>query len=500
MTTPAVHWYEGMFLRPQNFMAAERHFRDLIWQGDSWAQHYSWGLRSIEIDQSALSDYVLKIGRLRVRFPDGTQYCIPEDGPPLQVNLREALQTSPEVTAVLGCPLLSPWRANVAEPGSGEAVRFSREVLSVADESVADRATGLPARFFRERLSVDDENAGGRPRDIDVRALNVRVLLTDGETDGYATIPLARFRKAPRADVLPQLDTSYIPPVVACDAWPKLQEGILQSTHRRIGGKLGVLTSQAEMRGVSFDSRYQGDALVLAQIHELNEAYAVLGVIAYIAGVHPLTAYLELCRVTARLAVFGPARRVPDLPRYSHDDLGGCFYAVQKQIDGLLDVVTEPAYDERSFVGAGMRMEVALAREWVEPGRRLFIAVRSSLPADECVALLTQPGRLDMKVGSADQVDSIYRQGKAGLHIRHDPYPPRVLPAPPDLVFFHLDRDRHPDEWSAVQRSLTLAVRLNERLIAGAIQGKEELVIRSGEHTSTMQFILYAVPTSDASP
>jgi hypothetical protein len=45
-----------------------------------------------------------------------------------------------------------------------------------------------------------------------------------------------------------------------------------------------------------------------------------------------------------------------------------------------------------------------------------------------------------------------------------------------------------------VQRSLTLALRLNENLIAGNIQGQRVLTIGSGELTTTLQFTLFIVP------
>jgi type VI secretion system protein ImpJ len=45
-----------------------------------------------------------------------------------------------------------------------------------------------------------------------------------------------------------------------------------------------------------------------------------------------------------------------------------------------------------------------------------------------------------------------------------------------------------------VQRSLTLAIRLNENRIAGNIQGQRILTIKTGGQTTTLQFTLYVVP------
>ena len=42
-----------------------------------------------------------------------------------------------------------------------------------------------------------------------------------------------------------------------------------------------------------------------------------------------------------------------------------------------------------------------------------------------------------------------------------------------------------------MQRSLSLAIRLNENLILSNIQGQRELTIRIGGQTTAMQFTLY---------
>src|SRR5262249_51709168 len=195
----------------------------------------------------------------------------------------------------------------------------------------------------------------------------------------------------------------------AHDAWQGLQAGILQSAHDRIGKKLDLLADQVHSRRIDFDSMSQGERMLFEQLRVLNEAYARLGALCFTEGVHPLVTYTELCGVVGQLAVFGEARRGPPLPVYDHDDLGGCFHEAKNYLDGLLDAFVEPAYKERPFVGAGLRMQVALESLWLETGWDLFIGVETPLVAEECVRLLTRPGILDMKVGSADRVDNIFR-------------------------------------------------------------------------------------------
>jgi type VI secretion system protein ImpJ len=115
--------------------------------------------------------------------------------------------------------------------------------------------------------------------------------------------------------------------------------------------------------------------------------------LAFLEGIHPLTGYVELCRLVGGLAAFGAGRRVPALPAYDHDDLGGCFHAVKHHIDALLDAFVEPAYKERPFIGAGLRMQVALESLWLESGWQMFVGVLSQLEPKRCVEILTNESR-----------------------------------------------------------------------------------------------------------
>src|SRR5262249_34480367 len=185
---------------------------------------------------------------------------------------------------------------------------------------------------------------------------------------------------------------------LACDAWRALGTGIVQAAYDRLRKKIETVATQVVSRGITFDSHAQGDALTFAQLRVLNQGFAVLEILGFAQGVHPLVAFTELCRLAGQLAIFGETRRPPDLPRYDHDDLAGCFARVKENIDNLLDVLVEPEYKERPFVGAGLRMQVSLEPAWLESGWDMYIGVQCPLSADECLRLL-RPGQLDMKVG-----------------------------------------------------------------------------------------------------
>ena len=469
MSDPAVHWHEGMFLRPHHFQAATRHGRHLGSLGDKWDLHYNWGLRSIELDEAAVANHQLVISALKARLRDGTLVSIPEDGSLATVDLKPAFEQKQSLDVYLAVPVFQSKRANVATDGLSDG-----------------------ARYAVETIPVTDENTGQDEQPLPVRRLNFRVLLSTDDLTGFETVPIARIEKLSAANAAPRLEPTYIPPVLACDGWKALHHGILRNTYERIGTKIELLVSQALARRIAVDSLSAGDALIIAHLRELNEAYALLGVLITAEGVHPFPAYVELCRLVGQLSIFGAARRPPELPAYNHDDLGGCFGRVKVYIDSLLYEIVEPAYKVAPFVGAGLRMQVDLHPEWLESAWQMFVGVHSPrLSAEECVRLLTRGGLLDMKLGSAGRVEEIFKFGATGLKFEYKAGPPGVLPS--GRTYFQVNRDSQQQEWDDVRRSLTLAIRLNERNIQGSIQGQQELRVAIAGQTHTMQFHLYVL-------
>jgi type VI secretion system protein ImpJ len=473
MTVRNVHWHEGMFLRPHHFQAAERYATYLAGRAEKWDLNYNWGTRAIDIDRDALSNFRLVIRSLQARLRDGTAISVPEDGVLPAMDLKSAFeQGNNNFTVYLGVPVTNLGKANVADNGT----------------------PGAGVRYLLDTQQLEDENTGVNPQPVQVRLLNFKLLLSTQDQSGYEVLPLARIEKSPKAEATPQLDETYIPPLLACDAWQPLAAGIIQQVYDRIGKKIELLAQQVVSRGITFDSQGQGDQQIFEQLRIANEAYALLGVLGNAQGVHPLPLYTELCRLVGQLAIFGAQRRTPDLPRYDHDDLGTCFYRAKQYIDQYLDIMVEPEYKERPFVGAGLRMQVSLEPSWLEPVWQMFVGVQSPLSTEDNIRLLTKAGQLDMKIGSSERVDEIFRLGSAGLRFAHSPRPPRALPSTPGLVYYQISREATPEEWQNVQRSLTLALRLNENLIAGNIQGQRILTIKNRGQTTTMQFTLYLVP------
>ncbi len=461
-----VHWHEGMFLRPHHFQAAARHADEAAARSARLDQHHGWGWRRCNIDADALGAFRLVVRSAEARFRAGAVVTLPDDAPAIDFDLRPAFTGRSTVDVFLAVPHWRPGQANAGAAG---------------------RYTVTPA-------PVEDENTGANPQPVPFRSPNVRVLVTGEDQAGFDVLPLARLEKADRPEATPHLAPGFIPPVLACDAWPGLQADVLQQVYFRLNKKIEVLAGQVTSRGISFDSSTPGDARRMNQLSRLNEGYSVLTGIAFAPGVHPFGAYLELLRLAGQLSVFGRDARPPELPRYDHDDLGTVFARLKQLVDGLLTDVEDVKYHERPFVGAGLRMQVTLEPAWLESGWQVYLGVRSNVPTEECVKMLTRPERLGMKIGSSDRVDTIFTRGQEGLRFTPAPRPPRDLPSAPALTYFEVSRDSATNEWGHVQANKTLAIRMQERDIVGSIDGQRELAIRAAGQTATFTFTLYLIP------
>ncbi len=477
MTPRPVHWHEGMFLRPHHLQAADRYSARVLAQNVRLDQWHSWGFRKCLIDPEALGGFRLVVRELEARFRDGSTVLLPDDAPIPDLDLKPAFADRTSLDVFLALPKWRPGQPN----------------LQTANSTA-------PARYRAAPLPVEDENTGVNPQPVPFRTPAVRILLGDDDRAGYEVLPLCRLEKSERAEATPRLATGFIPPVLACDAWPALQADLLQQVFFRLNKKIEVLAAQVTSRGISFDSHTPGDARRMHQLAYMNEGHAVLGHVAFTPGVHPEAAYLEMCRLVGRLAIFGQDARPPALPRYDHDDLGGCFWKLKVYLDALLGEVEEPAYQERPFVGAGLRMQVALEPTWLETGWQMFLGVRSSVTTEDCVKMLTRPERLGMKIGSSDRVDTIFTKGQEGLRFTPCPRPPRDLPSPaagpPSMTYFEVSRESSTNEWAHVAKAKTLAIRVQEQDVIGSIDGQRTLTIRTAGQTNTFTFTLYLVPST----
>jgi type VI secretion system protein ImpJ len=482
-----VHWFEGLFLRPQHFQAADRHWMELIQTSEQWDHPYNYGVYAIEWSKEALANQQFELHTLKARMRDGTIVSLESGNEPDRIDLRgalgevaqtmvkleEAFNTASSVRVYLAVPKLQLGRQNVAPPSG--AVEHARSV-----------------EFDQ---TVQDESLGGNDQPIRVKTLNAKLLLSNQDLSGYELLPIAQIRRASEERAVPRLDPEYIPPLIAVQAWSGLGRDIIRAIYDIIGQKLEILAQQVMNRGIGLDSRDPGDTERVLMLSELNEAHSVLSVMAFAEGIHPLTAYTELCRIVGKLSIFGRERRTTDIPAYDHEDLARIFQWIKLRIEALINSVRDYEYEQRYFVGVGMGMQVTLEPKWFNSDWQWYIGVnKGELTEQECRELLSQ-GQLDWKIGSSRQVEILFKHRAQGLQLQPVDRLIRALPARQEWIYYEVDRKDSP-AWRDVQETQTLAMRLKDSLIENAdrLQGERRLVVNLRGKKAPLQFALFAVP------
>jgi len=178
--------------------------------------------------------------------------------------------------------------------------------LQLGRKNAEINAADTVSRYAVESQEVEDENQAGNPLMMNVRWLRARILLGDEELSGYETLPIMRLRLGSIAEAPPEIDPEYIPPLLACDAWSYLQERILGNISDQLGSLADQLARNTLDRGVAFESGHREDLERIFKLHALNSALGYLVNLPFVRGIHPLTAYMELCRIVGQISIFLP--------------------------------------------------------------------------------------------------------------------------------------------------------------------------------------------------
>lgn len=468
-----VHWFEGMFLRPQHFQAADRHASEELVASMQWQHAYPYGLQWIQIQPDALAAYSFQVNRMRCVTREGDLVEIASS--PLRVSLKESLSKSGSVDVYLALPKFQGARPNVAS---------------------GDNAL---ARFRANALSIPDENTGVGDTEVHFKETQARLLLSTDNLDGFDVLPIARVKRTAGDEAVPDLDVDYIPPLLAMNTWEPLAQGIVRSLYDLFSQKMEVLAERATSRGQTMVSSNPGDLEDLMMLGQVNHGMALLHAITFAQGIHPYTVYLELCRLVGMLSIFSGGRRVPsDLPAYDHDDLGRIFRWLYRVLCELLGSAKKLEYEQRFFIGVERGMQVTIDPKWLHSSWRWYVGVHGeNITADNCRELL-RPGVLDWKMGSDRQVDLLFKYRMPGVLPGDDlRIIPRALPTQQGWIYYEVLRDGPAaPAWSDVLATQTLAMRFNTGIISNleGLPKQKRLEVMHRDKRAMLEFALFAVP------
>ncbi len=403
-----VVWSEGMHLAQHHFQAQTRYFEELASFALQALFFEPWGLTACELDADALLNGTVSVTHASGILPDGLAFSFPDDAPPAPLDLQ---------------PIFSPTQ-------DAETIW-----LAIPSYRLGSANAGEESRFSAETLRVPDEVTGDEPRPVGIARQNFRLLLGTPPTEGVATLPIARVRRDGTGHFI--YDPEYVPPVLRIGASPRLMSllarllDVLEAKADSLRAERGASSAGA---GLGYASR-EVSGFWLS--HALHSSIPALRGLLELRAAHPEQLFAELARLGGALCTFSLASDPRSLPLYRHDDLGGCFGALERHILHHLEVVlpsggmtlslrrtadfyfAAPVQDTRCFTGA-----------------RWFLGVRAQATLPQIAERVPQL----VKVCSAKHIERLVREARPALGLDPISTPPAGINPRFDTQYFLLQQ------------------------------------------------------------
>ncbi len=421
-----VVWSEGMFLRTQHFQQQDRWVEELVRGAAGGLRGHGWGLRQLELDTGLLAQGRVGIGQAQGILPDGTPFAIPEAAP----------HPDPVALGVVAQPTLVRLALPVVQEGAMEV------------DPVDGPTTG--ARYQAREIELRDSLAGAETMaPLHIAEPRFKLLTADDPTGSYATLPIARVMGA-QSDGGLLLDPDFIPPCLSIRP-----SAVLISFLDELVGKLDTIATERAAFVAGKRLQGAGDIADFLILMLCNRAEAIARHIADQRTIHPADLFAWLQGLLGEASSFaGADLRPARLPPYRHDEPSTAFQPLVQELRRLLVELARP---DRKAMMITLKVYPSGVRAAEVQDRSLYTSSTFVIAFNAPVAPETIRQRLpgQIKIGPAEDLQSIVRSAVPGVPIRHLPTVPREIPLHRGMVYFELDREN--DFWRKLPSSAGLA-------------------------------------------
>jgi len=434
-----VVWSEGMFLRTQHFQQQDRWAEELVKGAVLGLRANAWGFRELELDHGLLAQGKLALRRCTGVMPDGTPFAIPDTAPhpePLEIGTATA-----QTVVHLALPV---------------QLKGAVEV-----DPVGETPTG--ARYLAREIDLRDSIAhsdGSAP--VHIAELRFRLLPSTAQRDAYVDMPVARVA-AVQADGSLILDTDFPVPSLRIGGCPPLASFLDE-----LEGKLGSIAEERAAFVAGKRPQGAGDLADFLILQLCNKYLAASRHHAQQRDGHPEDIYLWLLELLAEASTFTTGTTgslvAPVIEPYRHAEPWLAYRPLMAEVRRVLLELARP---DRKAIQIPLRLFPSGVRAAEVQDRSLFteaafyIAVQAPVAPEQIRVRL--PGQI--KIGPAEELQSIVRSAVPGIPIRPMPTVPREIPIRRDMVYFELDR--HNDFWRRLPQSAGLAIHVTGDLREG---------------------------------
>jgi type VI secretion system protein ImpJ len=408
-----VVWSKGMFLSPQHFQAQDDFFEDVLQFRATASSNCNWGVTELAVDHESLSNGQFSLRNCRGILPEGLPFQIPDcDEPPPTRDIAQCFPpTGQDLDVYLALPERRTRGRNVTlAPGEGST------------------------RYLAETRNVVDQTSGYEEKPVQVCAKNFRIVFGSESLDGKSSIRIAQITLSATGAYV--LRDEFVPPALSLEAG----EQLLLLARRLIEvltGKASSLAAQRRQKGRSQAEFGSADIGAFWLLHTIN---------SYLPGLkhfwkqrrrHPEQLYVTMLELAGALTTFALGEDSRQLPDYDHDNLGGCFRALDEKIRQLLETaipsrcVVIPLQLQEKSTWTGSITDPQLFRQ-----TQFVIGVGAHMGIDD---LIKQVPKL-VKVSPTGELKRLVRNALPGIALRHLPVPPDGIPVKLDRQYFALNQ------------------------------------------------------------
>jgi type VI secretion system protein ImpJ len=424
-----VIWSKGTLLSPQHLQAQDRFIESTLQFRVQALQPNAWGFLSLQINHESLAAGEFALAEASGIFPDGLLFDFPASEPaPASIPLADAFAPDQDcVDLYLAIP-------NYRMPG--------------VNVSIAERKTD--SRLLAEVLTVRDENTGLSERPVQVARKNFRILTGADSRKECSALHAARVRRTESG--LLQLDPRFVPPMLNF-ASSEFLRTIARQLVEILAAKSSLLSGVRRQKNLNLAEFGAADIASFWLLYTVNLHYPEFQHLFETRNGHPERLYEAMLSLAGCLTTFSTKVHPRDLPPYRHDDLSGCFGALDEIVRLLLETVVPS-----NFVSLPLKLSqpsiysTALDDDKYLAGTRFFLAVSSEMNQAD---LISKAPYL-FKVCSANHIEHLVRQALPGMALTHQPKPPGSIPVKLNYQYFSLNQAGL--AWEAVLRARNLAV------------------------------------------
>jgi len=433
-----VVWSKGMFLTPQHFQAQEAFFADSTHFRLTSSSYANWGLTQLSINQAALANGVLSVGRSQGVLPDGLIFDIADvDEAPTERTVGEHFGPNADaLDAYLAIP---------------EHHHQGKNVTHLVVPETGEPPAAANTRYVAENLEVVDESNGDERKTVQVGRKNFRVLFGDEVLDGYTTLRIARIVRDQTGQFV--LDPEFIAPCLDIRSSEYLM-GLAKRQIEIVRNKSTALAATRRQKGADLAEFSTSDVASFWLLHTVNSYLPELNHIWKTRRGHPEPLFTIMLRFAGALSTFALSTPIPELPEYDHNNLGPCFTELDAQIRTLLDTVIPSKcipvplrYDATQSAWVGT---VANAQHLQNTQFYLAVAAQLSIPE-----IIDRVPRL-VKIAAPDKIQQLTTYSLPGIGLHHTPAPPSAITLRLDNQYFSLDQTNA--LWNAVKDSHSISL------------------------------------------